>query len=404
MHIGFVNFNTDEKKRVAKMMQTLKEQEAVEELGIGRVRDHFSNTLFPGTSTLQHHAKYFVVLPWIYYNAITGEKGFKNRQEVNRYIREQEILLTISLDEGNPGRTGITGKEKLAAAKTDYTQYVKYNPTYIYSSGMCKYGIVANTNIEKLILDLNRAHNDELTEENEQKIDCSEFIATCGENYDLGPKKPLSLDLTKKESEFIKDKIMALEGDPMLKQLIIWQEKQDPKYEMTDYFEAGKFVVKHPQEKLYRHSVIFSKLIHILDWRYNYVYYNSFHAMDPNAGYEEKAKKCDKEYEDLRGKFIDTYDQERVGEMLAYIGTIDHYLTEFCRECYDAILENTPERKKELDGLIRKREERVKTRKRSKIGNPAYKGKDRIAPQPIEYRWTTVKEIVTEIAKAQFKE
>ena len=46
MQIGFINFNTDEKKRVAKLMQLLQESEAIEELGIGRVRDHFSNTLF----------------------------------------------------------------------------------------------------------------------------------------------------------------------------------------------------------------------------------------------------------------------------------------------------------------------------------------------------------------------
>ena len=50
MQIGFVNFNSEEKKRVSKMMQLLQESEAIEELGIGRVRDHFSNTLFPGTS------------------------------------------------------------------------------------------------------------------------------------------------------------------------------------------------------------------------------------------------------------------------------------------------------------------------------------------------------------------
>ena len=66
MQIGFVNFNTAEKKRVAKMMQLLQESEAIEELGIGRVRDHFSNTLFPGTSTLQHHSNYYVVLSSLY--------------------------------------------------------------------------------------------------------------------------------------------------------------------------------------------------------------------------------------------------------------------------------------------------------------------------------------------------
>ena len=42
MQLGFVNFNTEEKKRITKMMQLLSEPGAIEELGIGRVRDHFS--------------------------------------------------------------------------------------------------------------------------------------------------------------------------------------------------------------------------------------------------------------------------------------------------------------------------------------------------------------------------
>ena len=37
MQIGFVNFNTEEKKRVSKMMQLLSESEAIEELGINRL-------------------------------------------------------------------------------------------------------------------------------------------------------------------------------------------------------------------------------------------------------------------------------------------------------------------------------------------------------------------------------
>lgn len=401
MHIGFVNFNTDEKKRVAELMQRLKEQEAVEELGIGRVRDHFSNTLFPGTSTLQHHAKYFVVLPWIYYNAITGEKRFKNRQEVNRYIREQEIMLTISLDEGNPGGTGITGKEKLAAAKTDYTKYVKYNPTYLYSSGMCKYGIVSDTNIELLIQKLNEAHHNERTEDSEDRKGHSDDIATCGEDYELGPGKKLSLALTKNEAEFLKGKILGLKGNSMLEKLI---ESGLPMPE--NYFDAGGFIQNHQEtQKIYNYSVLFSRLIHLLDWRYNYVYYSSFHTMDQNAGFDEKAKECDNRYEELRQTYIDNTEeaQRKYEDLFGYIEDIDGTLTKFCRECYDAILKNTPDSKAQIDRLIKEREAGIKI-KRSKIGNPAYKNKGRGAPQPNTYRWTTVKDIVTEIAEAQSKE
>ena len=103
MQIGFVNFNTDEKKRVAKMMQLLQESEAIEELGIGRVRDHFSNTLFPGTSTLQHHAKYFVLLPSLYYHTAFMSRKFQNIAEVSRYIKEAEIQITRQLSEDENG-------------------------------------------------------------------------------------------------------------------------------------------------------------------------------------------------------------------------------------------------------------------------------------------------------------
>ena len=155
MHIGFVNFNTDEKKRVAKMMQLLQESEAIEELGIGRVRDHFSNTLFPGTSTLQHHAKYFVVMPSLYYHTAFKSRKFQNIAEVSRYIREAEIQITRQLAKWDNGivrttETGITGINTLKDALNDYTKYVKYDPTYIYGSGLAKYGIIPDTGVERL--------------------------------------------------------------------------------------------------------------------------------------------------------------------------------------------------------------------------------------------------------------
>ena len=390
MHIGFVNFNTDEKKRVAKMMQTLKEQEAVEELGIGRVRDHFSNTLFPGTSTLQHHAKYFVVLPWIYYNAITGKK-LESRKEVDEYIRKQEIKFTRCLLKADEREGGITGKEKIAAAEKDYTRFVKYNPTYIYSSGMHKYGIVSDANIEKLILWRNDVHHQELTEDNEEKMEHSKYIKTCGEDYDLSGDNKLSLALTQNEAEFLKGKIMALPGDPMLKKLI--ESGQDmPK----NYFEAGKLIESHQEIfTIYRRSVLFSMLIHLLDWRYNHAYYKSFDKVD-------KADTCAKEYTELKDKYMEQglKNVQEYANLFEYTKAVDSKLTDFCEDCYKAMLEDDTQR---IDKLIIERERKVKE-KRSKIGNSAYKDKDRGKPLPITYRWLTVSTIVTEITNPQPKE
>ena len=46
-------------------MNLLSEQGAVDELGTGIVRDAFANYFFPGTSTIQTRAKYFLIVPYL---------------------------------------------------------------------------------------------------------------------------------------------------------------------------------------------------------------------------------------------------------------------------------------------------------------------------------------------------
>ena len=163
MQLGFVNFNTEEKKRISKMMQLLSEPGAIEELGIGRVRDHFSNTLFPGTSMLQHHAKYFAVLPSLYYHAAHCGRKFSSVREVERFIIEREIQITRQLAEydDETSKLGITGIDTYKEALSDHTKYVKYNPTYIYGSGMATYGMVPNTSIYQLIMEISKIDAEE---------------------------------------------------------------------------------------------------------------------------------------------------------------------------------------------------------------------------------------------------
>ena len=50
----------------------LSEQGAVDELGIGIIRDAFANYFFPGTSTIQNRAKYFLIVPYVLREAVDG--------------------------------------------------------------------------------------------------------------------------------------------------------------------------------------------------------------------------------------------------------------------------------------------------------------------------------------------
>lgn len=402
MQLGFVNFNTEEKKRVAKMMQLLQESEAIEELGIGRVRDHFSNTLFPGTSTLQHHAKYFVVLPSLYYHAGHCDKRFTQRSEVERYIKEAEIQITRQLAEDENGNlrenlTGITGINTYKDALTDYRKYVKYDPAYIYGSGLATYGMIPNTDILGLVLELNKSHHndpynksmrsdDNQTEDDHEHSGTKQVIKTCEEKYDFCNGKTMNLALTKKEAEFLKGRITQSCGETMLSYFLTTDSEIPDK---THYFELEALLKEANPNVIgtYNMSILFSKLMHLVDWRFNYAYFDSF-------GNTDEATKCEKEYADLLSIYNkDITREETFASLFDYIMPIDSMLTDFCKNCYKAIRENDTKR---IDALVKSREQSVK-RERSKIGNSAYKNQGRVKPQPNTFRWETVKIMINEI-------
>lgn len=406
MQIGFVNFNTDEKKRVAKMMQLLQESEAIEELGIGRVRDHFSNTLFPGTSTLQHHAKYFVLLPSLYYHTAFMSRKFQNVAEVSRYIKEAEIQITRQLSEDENGElrtnlTGITGINTYKDALNDYKKYVKYDPAYIYGSGLARYGIIPDTNVERLILELNNKHiddphnkstlkSDDTTEDAGDLSGDKQVIKTCGESYDFFNGKTINLALSEKEASFLKDMIHASCSGTMLAYLI------DSKYDLPEhigYFEIERLLSELDSEvvNVYKKSVLFSKLMHLIDWRFNYSYFDSFDNTD-------EAIFCKDEYEKLLAEYKEEiHNEDAYKALFNYTRSIDIMLTEFCEDCYKAILDGEPTK---VDDFVKAREHTVK-RERSKIGNSEYKNKGRGKPLPNTFRWETVRTIVNEIRKPQ---
>ena len=406
MQIGFVNFNTEEKKRVAKMMQLLQESEAIEELGIGRVRDHFSNTLFPGTSTLQHHAKYFVVMPSLYYHTAFKSRKFQNLAEVSRYIKEAEVQITRQMakwdnNQINTTETGITGINTLKDALNDYNKYVKYDPAYIYGSGLARYGIIPDTGVERLILELNKKHfadphnkgalkSEDTTEDAGDLTGDKQVIKTCGESYDFFNGKTMSLALTEKEASFMKDRIHSSCDGTMLAYLI------DSKYELPErigYFEIEELLSELDPRvvNVYKKSVLFSKLMHLIDWRFNYSYFDSF-------GNTDEAEVCKDEYEKLLVEYKEVILNEGAFKALFdYTRSIDMMLTEFCEACYKAIIGGEPTR---VDQLVNAREHTVK-RQRSKIGNSAYKNQGRGKPLPNTFRWETVRTMVNEIRNPQ---
>lgn len=409
MQIGFVNFNTEERKRVSKLMQLLQESEAIEELGIGRVRDHFSNTLFPGTSTLQHHAKYFAILPSLYYHAAHHGRKFNSTREVEKYIKEAEIQITRQLAEHNDGNSklGITGINTYKEALSDYTKYVKYDPTYIYGSGMVTYGMIPDTSIYQLIkeISLNDVENphykrklkgEDNTEDAQELTGENQPIKTSGVEYDFFNGSTMPLTLSSAEAFFLKKKIVESPYSKGTLLSFLLEKESLLLSEDVSYYEIAKQLdgLDKDVRDVYDKSVLFSKLIHLIDWSFNHAYYNSFDNL-------EQSQNCKLAFEELYEIHKETLrDKDRYESLFNYIRMKDPLLTDFCEKCYYAIMEQGMESLSHLDVMVTSREQAVK-RERSKIGNSAYRNVKRGNPGYNEFRWTTVRTMVNEIRNPQ---
>ena len=134
MQLGWIDFSKEDRQKALDVINLLSEQGAVDELGIGIVRDAFANYFFPGTSTIQTRAKYFLIVPYILREAIDGRYG-KDVNRILRAIDAEEKECGIKLLEVNPKAEGVIGTRVLPKG------WVARKPSDIYWNGIRTYGI-----------------------------------------------------------------------------------------------------------------------------------------------------------------------------------------------------------------------------------------------------------------------
>lgn len=62
----WIDHDREARDRTQRILALFEERDTRDELGIGAIRDSFSDLLFPGTSTIQTRLRYFLIVPWVY--------------------------------------------------------------------------------------------------------------------------------------------------------------------------------------------------------------------------------------------------------------------------------------------------------------------------------------------------
>lgn len=138
--IGWVDFSSDDRQRVQNVLALLKEKGTQDELGIGQLRDAFADALFPGFSTIQTHARYFLAIPRILGDWRELTVAQRSKHPLQRYLNEHEHRLAEQMAANHKAEDlpldGIIGHTMIERGG------VKRPPSNAYWSGLRVFGLV----------------------------------------------------------------------------------------------------------------------------------------------------------------------------------------------------------------------------------------------------------------------
>ncbi|MBR6081851.1 MAG: hypothetical protein IKP62_02870 [Salinivirgaceae bacterium] len=220
LQIGWVDFSDKDRKRAIDVLHLLNDG-AMDELGIGVVRDAFANYFFPGTSTIQTRAKYFLIVPYALRMACSKYPDKPLHQvlaELDRLEKQSAQNMKV-----NDEQEGIIGASVLPK------KWVVRKPSSVYWNGIRTLGILKVDNMsmveavgtlmgefsQKRQRSSGRMRGDESIEGAEDDLNAigsGKSIWDSWLEYNEDWLYGLTIDLTKREAAYLRYKISNSEA------------------------------------------------------------------------------------------------------------------------------------------------------------------------------------------------
>ena len=382
MEIGFIDYSHNERNKILSTLKLLGERNTLDELGVGTIRDAYADILFPGISTLQTRAKYFVLVPYLFYAAMSQTENGKIRssQEFRAWIGDAENRIAAALTKNCPNETGIIGINAYRQNRS-----VKIKPSMIYWNGLKALGILRSDNASidsacKLLYSVARRKA-----ETEMILDGDSFDDPTARNQNGALFLPIQPDddfiqsirmaLTGKEAEFLRDCILR----SVPKSLLAFFVKR--RMVSESFLSVPDELLEPDLRRDYNYARGFSRFIYGAHIRYNVIY----------SDYTDQA--MIERYEQWRDAYLSSpIDLEKV---LARI-PCGPDVANFCRGFRQFVMSGDL---KALDRLIVRREISAKG-ERAKLRKPKeyrYDPDNPIHLYQFDYRFGTAKAIITDI-------
>lgn len=247
--IGWVDFSSEHREKVRSVIDLLSTPGVIDELGIGVIRDSFSDSLFPGISTIQTRAKYFLTVPRIFkeYERLPANK--RRRRKLADYLNDHENQCMRAMVANNAGESG---HQIIGASFVGKQGEVLRKPSSVYWTGIRQFGLI-KTSLSLQSFCRKFANPDQPLQDLIQGSDktkgddpdaAEQANATINIPADDGSDwlETVSIDLSKDEAQFLSRQIEARVPLSLIGQILLDPEVRSQFLELPDDLNFTAFV------------------------------------------------------------------------------------------------------------------------------------------------------------------
>jgi hypothetical protein len=211
--IAWIDFAEQDRRKMVEVLSLFRLRDTRDELGLSSIRDTFANLFFPGTTTLQTRARYFLFIPWIY---LYFEKRRVPSHRIPDRLKRYEVRLIEALTKA--GEEGVIGGISGAS--------LQRFPASIYWNGLEQWGIRrfpgSQSQYHRWLDHFYRHQQDHHRPEDGESL--AEGVEA---NWDHGLPDPpdgfpdsIGFDLTSEEARYLRERLLLTQPDSLLATLV----------------------------------------------------------------------------------------------------------------------------------------------------------------------------------------
>lgn len=420
MRIGWIDFSPSDKKKVVDVLNMYAETGAVDELGIGTIRDAFANYFFPGSSTIQTRAKYFFIVPYLLADAAYGKFGLNYQKAYQQFLREEAsccVQLAQNARKNGEPLSGIIGHTSLnqdTLTLKDKGTWVVRKPSDIYWSGIRTLHIFRNSNLTILNYlrislaslndkDLHASSGTRRKKNEDEDIEGDDAFSGDGNfkqfwSFTWNPywQEDLNIHLTEEEADLLCKLIDQYHGTTLLNALL----KNDIHIQdLKETYRSNLFKGVSDLARAKCQTSLSDETWRIIDLANQFsefiyaarICYNRVLSNDANTEALE-------EWEQIKDRLPEIAELE-IDEMMKSLKVVNYPLNKFLKDLKAAYVQESPF--ETIKEIIVKREVDLKGRSRAKLLKPSETNTVWLSGRRLDYRANTVSIILKDIFDAK---